>query len=147
MACGLAWPESGVLFRGATVVDFAYHVHTGVGNHMVAAKVNCNLVSPSYELKNAEVVEILTYSAAPTLASILRHKEYYQYAQTRSARYKLAKFLRDHGHDVNGGGVEGGRGSAGQSSPSGQDPSEALTSSFDGDNCSGEAATQSQAGL
>uniref|UniRef100_A0A061QR48 Putative GTP diphosphokinase RSH1, chloroplastic n=1 Tax=Tetraselmis sp. GSL018 TaxID=582737 RepID=A0A061QR48_9CHLO len=88
--------------KGSTVVDFAYHVHTGVGNTMVAAKVNCNLVHPSYELKNAEVVEILTYSAPPNSAVVSRHKEWYQYAKTRSARHKLTKFLRDNGISVNG---------------------------------------------
>jgi GTP diphosphokinase / guanosine-3',5'-bis(diphosphate) 3'-diphosphatase len=37
------------------VVDFAYHVHTDVGNHMKAAKVNGKPVHSDYALKNAEV--------------------------------------------------------------------------------------------
>lgn len=41
--------------QGATVVDFAYHVHTDVGNHMQAAKVNGKPVHSDYALKNAEV--------------------------------------------------------------------------------------------
>ena len=41
--------------QGATVVDFAYHVHTDVGNHMKAAKVNGKPVHSDYALKNAEV--------------------------------------------------------------------------------------------
>lgn len=39
--------------KGATVVDFAYHVHTEVGNTMVSAKVNNVTVDASYELQNA----------------------------------------------------------------------------------------------
>jgi (p)ppGpp synthase/HD superfamily hydrolase len=48
--------------KGATVVDYAYLIHTEIGNKMVAAKVNGNLVSPTHVLENAEVVEIVTYN-------------------------------------------------------------------------------------
>ncbi|THG14708.1 hypothetical protein TEA_015639 [Camellia sinensis var. sinensis] len=47
--------------KGATVIDYAYMIHTEIGNKMVAAKVNGNLVSPSHILANAEVVEVITY--------------------------------------------------------------------------------------
>ncbi|CAL5423449.1 unnamed protein product [Camellia sinensis] len=43
--------------KGTTVIDYAYMIHTEIGNKMVAAKVNGNLVSPSRILANAEVVE------------------------------------------------------------------------------------------
>ena len=43
------------------MVDFAYHVHTDVGNRMKGAKVNGKLVPNNHELQNAEVVEIVTY--------------------------------------------------------------------------------------
>ncbi|MBA0645239.1 hypothetical protein Goklo_013361, partial [Gossypium klotzschianum] len=46
--------------RGATVIDYAYMIHTDIGNKMVAANVNVNLVSPTHVLANAEVVEIIT---------------------------------------------------------------------------------------
>ncbi|KAK1315922.1 hypothetical protein QJS10_CPA05g00353 [Acorus calamus] len=48
--------------KGATVIDYAYQIHTEIGNKMVAAKVNGNLVSPMHVLVNAEVVEIITYN-------------------------------------------------------------------------------------
>ncbi|OAY75738.1 putative GTP diphosphokinase RSH1, chloroplastic, partial [Ananas comosus] len=48
--------------KGATVIDYAYLIHTEIGNKMVAAKVNGNLVSPMHVLANAEVVEIITYN-------------------------------------------------------------------------------------
>lgn len=46
--------------RDATVLDFAYHVHTEVGNHCYAARVNQRYVPLTYRLKTGEQVEILT---------------------------------------------------------------------------------------
>ncbi|KAL8473763.1 hypothetical protein ACS0TY_030568 [Phlomoides rotata] len=50
--------------KGATVIDYAYMIHIEIGNKMVAAKVNGNLVSPTHSLANAEVVEIITYNVS-----------------------------------------------------------------------------------
>ena len=44
----------------STPIDFAYAVHTDVGHKCVMAKVNKNIVSLSHELKNSDVVEIIT---------------------------------------------------------------------------------------
>ncbi|BDA49388.1 probable GTP diphosphokinase RSH1, chloroplastic [Coccomyxa sp. Obi] len=82
--------------KGATVVDFAYHVHTDVGNQMFGAKVNGKVVHAGHALANAEVVEVLTYDGRPSRGSIERHQEWIAYAQTKTARHKLAKFLKDH---------------------------------------------------
>jgi guanosine-3',5'-bis(diphosphate) 3'-pyrophosphohydrolase len=46
--------------RGATIIDFAYSVHTDVGDHTVAAKVNQEQVPLRTELQNGDVVEIIT---------------------------------------------------------------------------------------
>ncbi|XP_059625639.1 putative GTP diphosphokinase RSH1, chloroplastic [Cornus florida] len=81
--------------KGATVVDYAYIIHTEIGNKMVAAKVNGNLVSPSHILANAEVVEIVTYNALSSKSAFQRHKQWLQHAKTRSARHKIMKFLRE----------------------------------------------------
>ncbi|MDD5731280.1 MAG: RelA/SpoT family protein [Patescibacteria group bacterium] len=46
--------------EGATPIDFAYHVHTDVGNHCMGAKVNSKMVALDSELKNWDMVEIIT---------------------------------------------------------------------------------------
>ncbi|KAI3414368.1 GTP diphosphokinase [Psidium guajava] len=81
--------------KGATVIDYAYMIHTEIGNKIVAAKVNGNLVSPSRVLANAEVVEIITYNALSSKSAFQRHKQWLQHAKTRSARHKIMKFLRE----------------------------------------------------
>ncbi|XP_027162633.1 putative GTP diphosphokinase RSH1, chloroplastic isoform X1 [Coffea eugenioides] len=81
--------------RGATIVDYAYMIHTEIGNRMVAAKVNGNLVSPLHILENAEVVEIITYNGLSSKSAFQRHKQWFQHAKTRSARHKIMKFLRE----------------------------------------------------
>ncbi|CAN6693697.1 unnamed protein product [Malus baccata var. baccata] len=81
--------------KGATVIDYAYMIHTEIGNKMVAAKVNGNLVSPMHVLVNAEVVEIITYNSLTGKSAFQRHKQWLQHAKTRSARHKIMKFLRE----------------------------------------------------
>jgi sulfur carrier protein ThiS len=91
-------PKGAVLSlpRGATTVDYAYHIHTDVGNRMVAAKVNGVIVPPAHVLRNAEVVDIVTYNGAPSPKLYVLHASWVTQVHTRSTRHKLLKFLKDN---------------------------------------------------
>ncbi|OGO57998.1 MAG: (p)ppGpp synthetase [Chloroflexi bacterium RBG_19FT_COMBO_47_15] len=52
--------EIKALPKGATPLDFAYRIHTELGHRCIGAKVNGRLVSLNYELKNSEIIEIMT---------------------------------------------------------------------------------------
>jgi RelA/SpoT family (p)ppGpp synthetase len=74
--------------RGATTVDFAYVVHTDIGNRCVAAKVNGELVPLRTELRNGDRVEIITASHAKPNPGWL------QYVRTAKARSNIRHFLK-----------------------------------------------------
>jgi len=74
--------------RGATTVDFAYAVHTDIGNRCVAAKVSGELVPLRTELRNGDRVEIITASHAKPNPGWL------QYVRTGKARSNIRHFLK-----------------------------------------------------
>jgi GTP pyrophosphokinase len=82
------------LTRGATAVDFAYNVHTDVGNHCVGTKINGEFMPLSTPLKNGDRVEILTSeSARPNPA-------WTHFAHTGKARAHIRSALKNtHRHE------------------------------------------------
>ena len=74
--------------RGATAVDFAYSVHTDIGNRCIAVKVNHELVPLRTELKNGDRVEVITASHAKPNPAWLG------YVATSKARSQIRHFLK-----------------------------------------------------
>ena len=61
--------------RGATPIDFAYSIHTGIGDHTIAVNINNEPASLRTELRNGDIVEIVTDSSSrpsPTWLSFVR---------------------------------------------------------------------------
>ncbi|MFZ4709098.1 MAG: RelA/SpoT family protein [Zwartia sp.] len=79
--------------RGATPIDFAYMIHTDVGNHAVACKVNGDNVALRTELSSGDTVSITTSPAARPSAQWLN------YARTGRARSEIRHFLRTSEYD------------------------------------------------
>ena len=80
--------------RGATPIDFAYHIHTEVGHRCRGAKADGAIVPLGSELANTQVVEILTASnARPTL-------RWLQFARTSRARTKIRQWLTQNDPDL-----------------------------------------------
>lgn len=80
---------------GSTPIDFAYSVHSEVGNNATGAKVDGKLVPLDYKLQNGQVVEILT-SKRRKLPSL----DWLEFVRSRHARYQIRKALRGTEEDL-----------------------------------------------
>ena len=78
--------------RGATVVDFAYMIHSNIGDHLVAAKINNHQVPLRTELKNGDVVEVMT---APVSAP---NPSWLGFVRTGRARSRIRHHLKTMAH-------------------------------------------------
>ena len=74
--------------KGATPIDFAYKIHTQIGDKLTGAIVNNSMVPLSYELKNTDVIKVITNnnSKGPS-------REWLNIAKTTSARNKIKNFF------------------------------------------------------
>jgi len=73
---------------GSTPVDFAYAIHTEIGDHCVGAKVNGKIVPLRHQLASGDTVEILT---APTQVP---HKDWLKFVRTSRAKTKIKHWLK-----------------------------------------------------
>jgi GTP pyrophosphokinase len=76
--------------RGSTAIDFAYHIHTEIGHHLLAAKADGSIVPLNRELRNTQVIEIVTSTSSRP------HLNWLRYARTSSTRYKIRHWLKEH---------------------------------------------------
>jgi GTP pyrophosphokinase len=74
--------------QGATPIDFAYHIHSDIGNQCVGAKVNGKIVPLDYRLQSSDVVEIVTQKNKKPSASWL------EFVVTATARHNIKSALK-----------------------------------------------------
>ena len=87
---------------GATVIDFAFAIHSAVGVRMVGAKVDGKIVQITHEVKTGEVIEILTTNAAGHGPS----RDWLSIAVTSSAKAKIRSWFKKERREEN---IETGR--------------------------------------
>ncbi len=78
--------------KGATALDFAFLIHTEVGQHTIGVRVNGELVPLRHVLKSGDTVEIMTSPQAQP------HEDWLQYLRTAGARTKVRHWLRQQRH-------------------------------------------------
>ena len=79
--------------KGASALDFAYEIHTDIGNHAIGAKVNYKLSPLSTTLQSGDQVEIITSNIARP------EKEWLEYAHTAKGKNAIKDALRDQSTD------------------------------------------------
>ena len=76
--------------KGATALDFAYAVHTNIGNNTIGSKINGKLAPLDSSVKNGDQIEIIRSNGK------LPHKSWLNFCKTGKAKSQIKRFLRDY---------------------------------------------------
>ncbi len=80
--------------QGATPIDFAYHIHSQIGNQCISAKVNGDIAPLDYKLKSSDIVEIMTQKGKKPSSDWLN------FAITSNARNQIKNALKGTRHNL-----------------------------------------------
>ncbi len=80
--------------EGSTAIDFAYHIHTEIGDHISGAKADGSIIPLREPLKNTQVISILTNPSAHP------HVHWLRYVRTTRARSKIRHWLNKHDENL-----------------------------------------------
>ncbi|MDR0914408.1 MAG: bifunctional (p)ppGpp synthetase/guanosine-3',5'-bis(diphosphate) 3'-pyrophosphohydrolase [Oscillospiraceae bacterium] len=84
-----------ILPKGSTVIDYAYSIHSGVGNRMVGAKVDGSIVPFDYKIKTSQIIEILTQKTENP------NRNWLQIVKTSEARSKIKAWFKKERREEN----------------------------------------------
>ncbi len=82
------------LAKDSTPVDFAYHIHTEIGNHCIGAKTDGSIIPLNTPLRNTQVVEVMTSPRGKPNINWLR------FAKTSKAKNKIRQWINKHNEDL-----------------------------------------------
>ena len=80
--------------EGSTAIDFAYHIHSEIGNHCMGAKADGTIIPLTRPLTNTQTIQILTRASAHPHVNWLKH------VRSTRARNKIRSWLNHHESDV-----------------------------------------------